>query len=845
MQAVTLTPMMRQYYTIKQTYPDVILLFRVGDFYETFDEDAKITSKELQITLTSRKEGHKRIPMAGVPHHASNTYIEKLIKKGYKVAICEQAGYDKARKIENRRVVRVITPGTVVEGSMLDEGSNNYLASIHEDKGKVGLALVDISTGDFSVTEFEDDEKHKRLRDEISRFRPAEILVPSTSSLHQIISEDSLTCCDDSYFDYTEAYVTLINHFGVISLDGFGCSSLRTAISAAGAIISYLRDIHQKIDHISSLHTFHSSDYMTIDYTTQRNLEIFRNIRDGSTRGTLVSILDKTKTAMGSRLLKKQLRTPLLNTEEISKRLDPIEVLKKDILLREELIEILDGIYDIERIISRITYGNANPRDLISLKRSLENVHNLRGTLADTNISGEIKSNLGDFSDVIGLIENSIVEDPPSTIKEGGVIKRGFNSELDEIRRIKTEGSKYITEMESKERSKTGIKSLKIGYNKAFGFYIEVTKPNIKRVPSYYIRKQTLTNSERFITDELRQFEAKVLSAEERLKGMEYDIFDDIRRRVTRESERIKETANAIAELDVLTSLATVAADNEYTRPIIDEGDEITIKDGRHPVLEQMLEPGHFVSNDTYLSKENRIMVLTGPNMSGKSTYMRQVALIVLMAQIGSFVPASYAKIGLVDRVFTRVGAYDDLTMGQSSFMVEMGEVANILNNATPYSLILLDEIGRGTSTLDGLGIAWAVAEYIHGKGARTMLATHFYKLTEIAEHLDGVKNYNVSVKEDEDDIYFVYKVKEGEASKSYGLQVAKLAGLPSDVIDNAKKTLEGLENDETDSSKVIIKREYVDHPVIDRLRNLDIDNMTPMDGMNKLYEIQKELKNE
>ena len=855
-----ITPMMQQYYQIKEKYRDAILLFRVGDFYETFGEDAKVASKELNIALTATGRGKgatRKIPMAGVPFHAVTPYIKQLIKKGYKVAICEQV-WDKERKdVETREVVRLITPGTVIEDTFLEERISNYLMCVNLVDGKVGVAIVDVSTGEFSVTELEDDAAHSSLLNEVERVKPAEIILPESLELALELGRDTCTISryDDYYFDYKTAYTTLLNHFGVISLDGFGCGELKAGITAAGAVISYLRDTQKKVlSHIKPLKTFSVSDYMVLDSVTVRNLELFNNIRDGTQRGTLISVLDKTLTGMGSRLLKKNLQFPLLDIGEIKRREEAVNEFYADILLRESLKAVFKETYDIERIISRVSYGNANARDLISLKRSLLQINELRVILKKCraekikNARRALKSNT--FSEVVDLVERSILEEPPITVKEGGLIKKGFNAELDELRTIKHEGRRWLAEFEEHEKARTGIKSLKVGYNKVFGYYVEVRKTWIEQVPDSYIRKQTLTGAERYITEELKAYEAKALSAEERIKELEYELFERIRKDVAKRAKEIQEAANSIAELDMLLAFADVAAGNGYCCPEVNEGDEIAITAGRHPVVEKEVKEG-FVPNDVRIGEDNRLMIITGPNMSGKSTFMRQTALIVLMAQLGSFVPAKEAKIGVVDRIFTRVGAYDDLSMGQSSFMVAMSETANILNNATERSLIILDEIGRGTSTLDGVSIAWSVGEYVNQRlKAKTMFATHFYELTELADTFDSVKCYNVSIKEVADEIFFIRKVVEGRGSKSYGIQVAKLAGLPDEVIESAKSVLKRMESEmereriEDSEKKVVVKKEYVvqEHPVIEELKTINVEQISPIEALNLLYEVKKKL---
>nr|QNO52619.1 DNA mismatch repair protein MutS [Methanosarcinales archaeon ANME-1 ERB6] len=861
------TPMMQQYYKIKEKHHDAILLFRVGDFYETFGEDAKIAARELNIALTATGRGKgaaKRIPMAGVPFHAVTPYIRQLITKGYKVAICEQV-WDKARKdVEAREVVRLITPGTVIEDSFLEERISNYLMCVNMLDGKAGIAIVDVSTGEFLLTELEDDESHSSLLNEIDREKPAEIILPDSLELEHDLERDMGTCTisryDDYYFDYKTAYTTLINHFGVISLDGFGCAELKAGITAAGAVISYLRDTQKRmLPHIKPPKTFFVSDYMILDSVTVRNLEIFNNIRDGTQRGTLVGVLDKTRTGMGSRRLKKNLQFPLLDTGEIKRREEVVSEFYVDILLRESLKDVFSEVYDVERIISRIAFGNANGKDLVLLKRSLLQISDLQ-TLLNKCRAEKTKTILKslrskDFSAIVNLIERGIIEEPPATIKEGGLLKEGFNAELDDLRKIKHEGRKWLAEFEEHEKARTGIKSLKVGYNRVFGYYIEVRKSWAGKVPETYIRKQTLTEAERYVTEELKDYEAKALSAEERIKELEYELFEQIRKEVGKRAKEIQEAANSVAELDMLLAFAEVAAENGYCCPVVDASDEIVIREGRHPVVEKEVKEG-FVPNDVHLDEHNRLMVITGPNMSGKSTFMRQTALIVLMSQLGAFVPAQEAKVGVVDRIFTRVGAYDDLSMGQSSFMVEMSETANILNNATDRSLVILDEIGRGTSTLDGVSIAWSVGEYVNTKlKAKTMFATHFYELTELADALDSTNCFNVSIKEAGDEIFFVRKVVEGRGSKSYGIQVAKLAGLPEEVIESAKGVLkrmesevvkggEGRERKEEEEKKVEMKKEYVvqTHPVVDELKSINLEKISPIEALNKLYEMKKRI---
>ena len=855
------TPMMEQYYQIKEKYRDAILLFRVGDFYETFGEDAKVAAKELKITLTATGRGTgaaRKTPMAGVPYHAVTPYIKQLIQKGYKVAICEQFADEKGTQIERREVVRLITPGTIIDDSFLEDRASNYLLCLNLLNGRVGIAILDVSTGEFAVTELEDDSTHTAVQTELERVRPAEIILPESLELPLPQENCTISRYDPYYFEYKTAYTTLINHFGVISLDGFGCGELKAGITAAGAVISYLRETQKKVlAHIKPIKTFFVADYMVLDSVTVRNLELFTNIRDGTARGTLISVLDRTQTSMGSRLLKKNVRFPLRDPAEITQRQQAVQEFHADILLREAVKASFKEIADIERIISRISFGNANARDLIALKRSLQQIEAVRTTLKRCRAE-RIKSALGplkssSFAEIIALIDQRIVDEPPVTVTEGGVIKAGCNAELDELRQIKHDGRKWLVDFEEREKARTGIKSLKVSYNKVFGYYLEVRKTWTDQVPESYIRKQTLTDAERYITEELKEYEAKALSAEERLKELEYELFEETRKAVAKRAKEIQAAANSIADLDMLVAFADVAAENGYCCPTVDESEEIQITAGRHPVVEREVKEG-FVPNDIRIGTDNRLMVITGPNMSGKSTFMRQVALIVLMAQLGSFVPATEARIGVVDRIFTRVGAYDDLSMGQSSFMVEMSETANILNNATDRSLIILDEIGRGTSTLDGVSIAWAVGEYVNQRiKAKTLFATHFYELTELEEQFTGVKCYNVSIREVEDEVFFIRKVVAGRGSKSYGIQVAKLAGLPTEVIESARSVVKRMESELASSKaradeggeRVIVQKEVVlqDHPVLEELRAINVERISPIEALNVLHELKQKLQ--
>jgi len=813
------SPMMRQYLKLKKKYKDAILFFRVGDFYETFGTDAIIVSKELGIVLTSRDKERDKTPMAGVPHHSADQYIARLVRRGYKVAIAEQLEEpDPRKKVVARDVVRVITPGTIIEETLLEDKSNNYLASIVKAKKGFGFSIVDVSTGEFLTTQIEGNNAIDDLITEISRFFPRECIIPESqyntdSDLIERIKNEidvTFTSLPDYYFDVEYARETLIEHFNVNSLEGFGCENLPLAISSAGAIVLYLMDTQKtKLSNIRTLRTYFNRKYMMLDSTTIRNLELIQNFRDGSTRGTLLEVLDKTVTSMGSRLLKKWILQPLQNINEINLRLDAVDELTKKTIMRRALRDCIDKIYDLARIISRLNLGRLNPKDVIALKDSLKQVPLIASTIkdAESELLRELRSKLDGLPHLVELIEKAIVPEPPPTIQEGGIIKDGYNEELDKLRDILRQGKNWILSLEQKERARTGIKSLKVGYNKVFGYYIEVPKTHLSKVPKDYIRKQTLTHAERYITPELKEFETQVLTAEERIKELEYQLFLEIRDKICAETDNILKLADAIATLDVLSTFAEVAVENNYVKPIVDESDVIEIRDGRHPVVEKMIEE-NFVPNNTYLdNKSVQIMIITGPNMAGKSTYIRQVALIALLAHIGSFVPASYARIGLIDRIFTRVGAIDDISRRQSTFMVEMLETANILNNATDRSLIILDEIGRGTSTFDGMSIAWAVIEYIHNYiGAKTLFATHYHHVTQIEGILQRVKNYHIEVAEHGHKMIFLRKLVEGPTDKSYGIHVAKLAGLPDEVIDRARQILQYIES----TSKIEIPVEKI-----------------------------------
>ncbi|MGB9607224.1 MAG: DNA mismatch repair protein MutS [bacterium] len=851
-----LTPLFRQYNSIKSQYPDVILMFRLGDFYEMFGKDAEIASKELDIVLTSREAGKgKRIPMCGVPYHAVERYIARLLSRGYKVAICEQMEDPaKAKGLVKRAVTRIVTPGTVVEESMLEARRSSFLAAVAKEGEEFGLAIADVSTGELVCTNLKEE---RLLWEELQRVSPAELLLlPGEEELGKNIpSGTTITYLEDNPFLIQSPRQILLEHFQVSSLRGFGIEEYPLAQQACAMILSYLRKTQlASLRHINSISIYFPQQFMLVDSVARRTLEITESL-DGSRERSLLGILDLTLTPMGSRLLRKWMEQPLISKEEIESRLDAVEELFNQGRLRSWLREGLKSIGDLERIVGRCATGVASPKDLLILKKGLGSVSAISPHLMEvkSELLGEIRERLNPLPDLYSLLDRALRDDAPSTLREGGIIKEGFSKELDELRKASAQGKEWIAQMENKERLRTGIKSLKIGYNAVFGYYIEVTKPNLHLVPKDYIRKQTLVNAERFITEPLKELEAKVLGAEERMAELEYEIFVSLREEVTRRAEEVLQVARAVAELDVLQSLAEVAVRYNYTRPIIDEGEEIVIKDGRHPVVERFMEAGRFVPNDVELNcRDKRLLIITGPNMAGKSTYLRQVALIVLMAQMGSFIPARYGKIGLVDRIFTRIGARDDLSSGQSTFMVEMNEVANILNNATPRSLIVLDEVGRGTSTFDGLSIAWAVAEYILSEkiGARTLFATHYHQLNKLARDSEGVKNLKADVKEEKGNIVFLYKIRPGATDKSYGIQVASLAGVPKEVLERAKEILEDLEKNEhpfyrripTRQQKLQLSLFELEHPVLEELKKLDLTTLTPIEALNKLKELQDKL---
>ena len=805
------SPMMQKYLETKEQYKDCILFYRLGDFYEMFFDDAILVSRELEITLTGKDCGQaERAPMAGVPHHAAESYIAKLISKGYKVAICEQLEDPKTSKgIVERGVIRVVTPGTIVESNMLEERKNNFIMSIYKSGIYYGISVCDISTGEFYTAQIKDDQNFPLLLDEIARYTPSELVVNSGISdcaeeMDKIKERFTsyITKFNDKFFNGDKETIGL--RFNIVDSNQKEVTDLsdkELALNSINALIEYIEQTQKTgLDHINKITMYNISKYMSLDINARRNLEITEKMRDKSKKGTLLWVLDKTSTSMGGRLLRRWLNDPLIDVLEINKRLNAVQELKTNIMLRGDIIESLKKVYDIERIAGKMAYGNANARDMITLKNSLSKLPELKKTLSNCSDSylKECFENLDELQDIFELVDCAIVEDPPMTVKEGGIIKLGFDEEIDKLKTATTDGKKWIIDLEAEEKEKTGIKNLKVGFNKVFGYFIEVTKSNLNMVPDRYIRKQTLTNAERYITEELKNLENQILGAEERVINLEYNAFTMIREEIAKNIKRLQKTATVVSTIDVLTSFATVAEDLNYCMPKVNSQGTINIKNGRHPVIEKMLGAGEFVENDTYLDEnDNRLAIITGPNMAGKSTYMRQVALITLMAQVGSFVPAEEAEIGVVDKIFTRVGASDDLSMGQSTFMVEMMEVATILKEATKNSLVILDEIGRGTSTYDGLSIAWAVAEFIADKekcGAKTLFATHYHELIGLEEKLDGVKNYSIAVKEKGEDIIFLRKIVRGGTDESYGIHVARLAGVPKQVTAKANEILRSLE---------------------------------------------------
>lgn len=865
------SPMMQHYLETKKQYKDCVLFYRLGDFYEMFFEDAEIVSRELELTLTGKDCGQeKRAPMSGIPYHAADSYIAKLIEKGYKVAICEQVEDPKqAKGIVKREVIRVVTPGTVIESNLLEEKKNNYIMAIYKSGLYFGISVCDISTGEFLATQIVEHNNFARLLDEISRYSPAEIIVSdmmfnSKTEIEKIKERFETYISKESEESFDGEYELLSGMYNIIDDKNEKIKNLsdkKLAIYAINALLKYLEDTQKtSLDHINTIKIYNTTRYMALDINARRNLEITEKMRDKSKKGTLLWVLDKTSTSMGGRLLRRWLNDPLIDRKEINDRLDAVEELKDSIILRGDVVEALKKVYDIERLAGKISYGNANGRDMISLKNSVKQLPEIKKVLSTTGagLLKEIYENIDTLDDIYEIIEKSIVDEPPIGVKDGGIIKIGYDPEIDKLKLATTEGKKWILELEAKEREQTGIKGLKVGFNKVFGYFIEVTKSNLSMVPDRYVRKQTLTNCERYITEELKNLENQILGAEERVVTLEYNAFCKVRSSIEKQIQRIQKTATLVSTLDVLVSFATVAEDMNYVKPEVDNGGVIDIKEGRHPVIEKMISNSNFVPNDTYLDEEgNRLAIITGPNMAGKSTYMRQVALITLMAQVGSFVPASYAKIGVVDKIFTRVGASDDLSMGQSTFMVEMMEVATILKEATKNSLVILDEIGRGTSTYDGLSIAWAVAEFIADKekcGAKTLFATHYHELTELENKVEGVKNYSIAVKEKGEDIIFLRKIVDGGTDESYGVHVARLAGVPQVVTKKANEILQSLERRNVLNNKIIEqtpKKESADQinmynykiaEVAHEIDRIDFNQLTPIDALNTLVKIKEKL---
>ena len=883
-----MTPMMQQYCKTKEEYKDCILFYRLGDFYEMFFEDALTASKELEITLTGKDCGmEERAPMCGIPYHAYENYMNRLVEKGYKVAICEQVEDPKTAKgIVKREVIRIVTPGTNMSANSLNETKNNYLMSIYRGE-RYGISFADITTGDFYTTEV---DRFAKVMDEIAKFAPVEILINEAvkeeedgehmARLDQLHDKEHtmVSVMEDWYYESEMDERLIKEQFHVMNLEGLGLKDLPDASCSVGCLIYYLKDTQKGcVDHINHISTYHVEDYVVLDSASRRNLELCETMRDKNKRGSLLWVLDKTKTAMGARTLRAMVEQPCIRKDRIEERLDAVEAFNDSMITRDELREYLSAVYDLERLMTRITLKSANPRDLIAFKNSIGILPHVKSILKEfnTGLLAQYESELDELNDLYAMIDAAIIEEPPILIKEGGMIKDGYNATVDELKHAKSDGKQWLLDLESKEREATGIKNLKIKFNKVFGYYFDVTNSFKDQVPDYFIRKQTLANSERYSTDELEDIAGKILGAEDRLYGLEYDLFCELRDNLALEVKRVQKTAKIIADLDALASLAYVAEKNHFVRPAMNEEGRIHIVEGRHPVVEKVLDNDSFITNDTYLDNElNRVSIITGPNMAGKSTYMRQVALIVLMAQIGSFVPAKSADIGIVDRIFTRVGASDDLASGQSTFMVEMSEVANILRNATANSLLILDEIGRGTSTFDGLSIAWAVVEYISSKdllGAKTLFATHYHELTELEGKLEGVNNYCISVKEAGDDIVFLRKIIKGGADKSYGIQVAKLAGVPEVVLARAKEIAAELsEHDITVTAAADIMPKLLEEThsrlkgksrskdtdgqlslfgnaeessVVADIKALDLSNMTPMKALLYLNDLQERLK--
>ena len=848
-----ITPIRKQYLEIKKQYPDAIVFFRLGDFYETFDQDAETTSRELDIVLTSRNVAKgQRIPMAGIPFHAADNYISKLINKGFHVAICEQIGDQPDKGIFPRKVIRVVTPGTVIEPGLIKNESNNYLVSVISDAVKAGFAYLDMSTGEFSVTEFHLDNSNNKIFAEISRLNPSEVILPEAYNLN-IENKFFLTRIPDWKFEYGRGEQFLLNHFNVNNLNGFGLENKPLAVCAAGAILNYIKESDPaSLNLFNEIKVYSLDDFMVLDDSTRRNLELTETIRGGNEKGSLLQILDKTTTPMGKRLIRNWINQPLIDSSAIKKRLDAVDFFFNEGLLRSEIYSQMRRISDIERIINRVISGHAIPRDLVSLRFSLGQIPVISGLLKHGfDVVVQQVGRVDPCDEEFKLLNAAIVDEPPATLQHSGVIRSRYSEELDSILAATKNSREWIANLESSEKSRTGIKTLKVGYNKVYGYFIEISKSLANQAPPEYIRKQTLVNAERYITPELKEYETLVLNAEERIRDVELKLFNELCRILAKSSQKILQISKFIAVLDVIISFAQVSRENKYFRPMINDDNRLIISDGRHPVVEKTLSQISFVPNDTFFNNDEIIHIITGPNMSGKSTYLRQVALISLMAQIGCFVPAEKADIGLIDRIFTRIGAQDEIHAGQSTFMVEMTEMANILHNATENSLLVLDEIGRGTSTYDGLSIAWSVLEYIHNHPdlrAKTLFATHFHELTKLPEILPRIKNYNIAVNESGKQVVFLHKIIEGGADKSYGIHVAQLAGIPPAVIQRANFLLEKLQNE---ARNIDVKDVHpttqmplfqTENPVLAELKELDLNNLNPIEALNLLFEWRKRI---
>lgn len=866
------SPMMQHYLDTKKDYKDSILFYRLGDFYEMFFDDAILASRELELTLTGKECGQEeRAPMCGIPFHAAENYIARLISKGYKVAICEQMEDPKqAKGIVKREVIRVVTPGTVIESNLLDEKKNNYIMSVYKSGIYFGIAVCDVSTGDFRATQIKETNNFSAALDEISRYSPAEIVVnnlmyDTTEEIAKIRERFQIYISKQEDNKFSNNVEELTSKYNVVdeSENKIEINDKTLCICAINGLLTYILETQKtNLDHINKIILYNNTKYMCLDINARRNLELTEKLRDKSKKGTLLWVLDKTSTSMGGRRLRRWINDPLLDIEKINKRLNSVKELKDNPILRGDIADLLKKVYDIERLVGKISYGNANARDLISLKNSVKQLPELKKIMSNTEstLLKELYNELDILEDIYNIIDVAIVEEPPISVKEGGIIKKGYNEEIDKLKMATTDGKNWLIQLEANEREKTGIKGLKVGFNKVFGYYIEVTKSNISLVPDRYIRKQTLTNGERYVTEELKKLENELLGAEEKVINLEYNAFCEIREIIEKQLLRIQRTADIVATLDVLNSFAIVAEDMNYCMPIVDNSGIIDIKGGRHPVIEKILPSGEFVDNDTYLDKEdNRFSIITGPNMAGKSTYMRQVALITLMAQCGSFVPATFARLGVVDKIFTRIGASDDLSMGQSTFMVEMMEVATILKEATQNSLVILDEIGRGTSTYDGLSIAWAVAEYMSDKekcGAKTLFATHYHELIGLEQKIQGVKNYSIAVKEKGEDIIFLRKIVAGGTDESYGVHVAKLAGVPQTVTKRSneilrtleRKSILGSKEQEKENKKIaegqLDMYNYKLAEIAHEIDKIDLNSLTPIDALNTLVKIKDKMAN-